>query len=543
MVTKVSRSLSAGQRKSSHRRRHHTPGNALAARLRRSRRYRQVATGTAGTPGMLGYPFDPLSQPTRTPDRQKRVEMYAEAVLLPHIYKALKADGIKWFPSDIAKIKRESSIAWGKAHDDLLSRFLASVYILDLAHATLEHIANESDKLDVFGENSTVAKQRLIGMLANLTGMRVSKSDGSIDEDAVKKILGKAGSMPLLDKLAEQYASIADDQDRRLVAALNRGAEPANRIDMAPRAAAATSPQPFNAIPMNELKSSLLYPFAYRPTVSYFDAEREGTRFDPVMRLADDVWAAHLFVMIRDGKFRPSNFSLTSRVHVFYPLGLETNMNPSVPNFRSVAYPRGAGVVFSSATAAQDAVAVDEIAVHDSGVSSAPASVGEPIRLASAYPMSRDTVDMNLLGSVNGTTIKKYEMETIFGRIQELTKSILEKLSSVEIYDDDNGILNVNTVPAGGSVPDDICGGTMPMFLGNDGNPVDRQFIRHNTSTRRYIVPSGVSWRCIGGSSGGAASAAQRRASAPGAKAVSLKQVEALPKKELAKFVQRIVNM
>lgn len=476
----------------------------MFARLPKKAAYRQALPALAGK-GELGYPFNPQAVPTRSAERQVLVDKFAASVLTGSVYTFLKDRKCQWFPSDYDMIARQIATRFGKQEKEILSTFLASVYVCDLAHATLEQIDQDLDDLDGLSGKETT--ERVYGILANLTGIKASGPEdrenlisGYIENpnDEQRAQLGKAVRTNLMKKPGQL------DAWSQLSKILERDQQP-----------------PAGVTTHKEDDKDFMYPFAYKLKVS--GANR-------VLSLAHDVWVFKLYDAIRQGKFNTENFSLTSRVHVFAPLGIEV---------RGVT--DAMGRVGFPGDKALAAVKIDEIATFDQTNFAYPKNVTAAVDLLADNVLNGSDVIMNLhRGKYNSTTIKAYEVKTIHAEIGRLVKKATDILADVDVYDLSGSYYDVNKIPM--SWPSNPCpGGKTPTFINSLGAIVPG----YERADGSWTAPMATDVQCTGGVARGAQRSASARLAqrGPSVASVSLKQVEALPKKELAKFVQRIVNM
>lgn len=493
-----------------------TRTSASASRPAAQRRpaFRQVAaTGTSGS-FKLGYPFNPQATPTRSPARQAMVEEFAQSCLNGGIYKHLSASGCKWFPSDYDEIRREAKPRWGAKAEDELCNFLASVYICDLAHAALGKVKKEIKNLSILGsDDSTVTKNKIYGILANLTGIDLTS------EAIQKKLRRTPGTMKAVDALANN----GDNGD-------------------------------FPALDLRQLGNvppPLMYPFSYGASVPDAIRTPPSYRVRNKIRLAVDVWVHELYNIIKDGKYNTADFSLTSRAHVFLPLGIEGGDGRYDPTHNDMNTNSANSSSMSLTLAAQDAIQLDELVAKDTyqGISR-PVSLNLTIMLQNRYSRGTNATLALSRGTYNNMTIREYETQLINDEIGVLVRQALDILDKFDVYD--SKVYDINRVPT--SYPSDPCpDGQTPKFLTGLGDDTDY----YRTPDGRISAPGAAEMVCVSGTkvmsrqrlAGGMlpTAAGQRRASSAkatlSAKNVTLKQVEALPKKELAKFVQRIVNM
>lgn len=465
-------------RKSSTRRRITRRLFSRIARARLGKKYRQG--GMLLGEKSLNWPFDSDATPTRSAERQKIVEEYARQLLPPATYNVLKAQGVRWFPSDAERVRKHIS-STGR---DRALEFIASMYVVDTAHALLEELFVEVEDIGTKGALGDEERKRINGIITNITNKRV-------DPPAVGPIDVRAGAgVPLRIDGAEFIGNVPGGRNAQ------------------------------------DSEYNVLYPISY-------------TAKNGRVALADDFMLFRLVKSISSGKIRPADYSISTQLKVYsrlfpspilpltaVPRNNDQRINPAGPSMRSMLV---------------EAEKLDEAAARDTEVSE-PTALGRDVDVAEIR-LVVDEIKMPLKdGFFGGMTIQAREIHELRAGMMRLLQ-LCKELSYLDTGFGGNSLNDegIDLVPVGicprGKVPAFFDANKRPISAWEDGNG----FIRAPGYKSIECIPARS--KAVGMRSSTnmptAATAAQRGVQS----AVSLRQVEALPKKELAKFVQRVVNM
>lgn len=414
------------------------PARRVSAR-RPARRYRQANAGDNALP----YPFDPESVPSRTPARQKTVEDYARMVLPQGTYNYMKQQGVKWLPSDADAIRTHTNAA-GR---NMVARFIASMFVLDLAHATIDKMKKEAKYLSgVKGSATSDNVKRIGAIISNTTGMIVTGADVASAAALESKI--KAGG------------------------ALNTKVQ----------------------------DGSVMYPITYTAKKS----------------LAHDTFLYYILSDLHNGEFSTDNYSLMTRVKVFSPLGLDSE---------DVNSGRRTTLLMEAEDAA--AIGKDDSAIFTVKLVAFATAIGGGLPTSSAT-VSMDSLSDSILSG--GDSIQTREIRILEAGIDDLTRTCERALRNYTGFKSDAPRMPGSKSASGYFYP--TCGnGEIPIFLDPAGAPVKAL---KTSNPGEYFAPEATSVVCV------PASGKSKMRQAPAS--ISLRQVEALPKKELAKFVQVILK-
>lgn len=487
----VTASTSAAQRRTTRSRRAASAKQRPAAkqrptRRRTARKHRQAYVGDMA----LGYPFDPEAAPKRDPTRQALYEKYASKIM-PAVEEGMTAvlgRKPKWHPTEADAIDRLNSSMDGL--EELAKRFIASTYVLDLAHALADKLSAELKQIKSRGRinGQDVVMKKVAGIISNATGIKVTTTT---PED--------------MTRLLKQIRAYTD-------------AQPKERFGR------------------NETLT--MYPIDFTVSVATLAAVGARAQTNQLTKmLANDKCLRFLLDDIQSGTITPNNYSLLSQIKIFAPLS-----NSIYPAYGSVALTAYAEGMKADAEAMSRGAYFNPVTQHPTA----------PPERADVYStLSAGTGQLQLpvvrmpfsMAQINGQTIKTYELETLEARVKSIVGMAGDILAKA--LEDDR--FTIPNAPVDDFLFAPGCGaGSAPIFLDRFNHRVDGMSMGNG----RYIAPGAVRARCISGGSSlpsagqrRAAPASQRRAPSASQKTLSLRQVEALPKKELAKFVQRVVNI
>lgn len=470
-TTRSRRTVSARQRPAAKQR---------STRRRTVRRYRQPYVGDMS----LGDPFYAIPTPRRSAERNAIINEYANAVLLGDVRQAL-AEGLgrqpKWSPVEAAAIKKLEFDAEGKTHVEQALAFVASVYVLDLAHEVSDKLLADIRTIKQSGRaTGDKALTRVAGILANCTGINVPVNGDTVTRENLQELLSRVRS-------------------------LQRTAD-TERIDT-------SSKTPMAMYPIDlTIKPSTASPI-----------EPHGS-----IVLAHDKCLNLLLKDILNGVIEPANYSPLTQIKVFKPLMSSGALYGGSTNATNAAKAEGLkadaeeitlGSVFKSKPA-EDTY---------SGLQSITTPSDSKIVMPFGIATTKDSHGQRM-------RIRMAEHELLKGKVYEIIGTCVDVLSKA---------LRDNTFMIPAQAVDDFvfvpgCGpNSQPLFLNDKGYAVRGESMGRG----RYLAPGAVRAKCVGASQRPVTAAQRPARPAASQKSLSLRQVEALPKKELAKFVQRVVNM
>lgn len=471
----------------------------------------------------LGYPFNVEGTQTRTGLRQAVVDQYAESCLPGTVHRELKSAGCKWLPKDADKISRLTTSENSKGQ---ARQFIAAMYICDLAHAVTAELKREASSILARGQMTPEAMARIAGIVSNITNQKFTDEGdfASLRRRLETFLLNHPpGPVPV------------NDDDRNTVRRPNDAFGAIQAVDQA-----ADQEQQEQARPLTP--SDLMYPVSYT-------LKKVGSK--AVLSLADDLFLFRLLKALRSSKIDTANFSLSTRIKVFMPLGLDRKYGTAagIPNkFSGFAEDDNTGYPqYRSALTRLIAESIDEVALEDSTMSKAASHGYDAVKLG----INEQGQDPAQLARGEEIQLMLEEGSTTLNNSRVSINSREEASIRAAMMD----ILHIckNVIAQGSGVDGDVLDPTrVPYLLSSDSCPEGHQPIFYdafNRPVQPVLTSNGwrahgaVSFECVPRESSSQRKASQGKASQGKASQVSLRQVEALPKKELAKFVQRIVNM
>lgn len=458
--------------------------------------YRQAFAGS----DELGYPFNIKAPHIRDADRQRTVEGYA-STLFPGAAGVLRAAGVKWVPSDANTITRSTL---SEPTKDRVRRFIAIMYLFDLSYGVLKELKREATAAANNGILTVEVAQRVAGIVSNITGKGITPS--------------------------ENMATVSQ-AIRELVLPGQRGnARFADRSPYYP---------------------SYLYPISYGVhTTTKTVKDKAGGEWTVAgksyLKTARDFDLGQgILPILNAGLLDTSEFSMVTRLNVFAPLGLEGEkgervLTPFIPAAKEI---EEIGATDSSRNVDIHTDAIIDRVQDGEGVDTVTGDVGRYVAVPSWDPnwtFNGSLVKLDVLNDDFGANIGRQERTRLWGAMSEvlnLCKRAAAKsgMTNPQIGGPDDPVPYI--------VPHGTCGpNEMPVGIGADGKVVQGY---ETPDGYHFIDPARI--ECVplsakpvwprGRKAAGTALVAGQRP------AVTLRQVEALPKAELARFVQRIVNI